>query len=73
MVRHRHTATDAAVCGETLMLSRGLLESEQLPAVIAHELGHLASQLPKDLAALDPTEFFRRSYFSEGIDISSIS
>jgi Zn-dependent protease with chaperone function len=34
---------DAAVCGETLMLSRGLLESEHLPAVLAHELGHLAT------------------------------
>jgi hypothetical protein len=34
---------DAAVCGETLMLSRGLLETEQLPAVLAHELGHLAA------------------------------
>lgn len=34
---------DAAVCGETLMLSRGLLETEHLPAVIAHELGHLAT------------------------------
>src|ERR1700677_4053071 len=34
---------DAAVNGTTLMLSRGLLESDHLPAVIAHELGHLAS------------------------------
>jgi Zn-dependent protease with chaperone function len=34
---------DAAVCGETLMLSRGLFETDQLPAVIAHELGHLAT------------------------------
>ncbi len=34
---------DAAVCGETLMLSRGLLESDHLPAVLAHELGHLAT------------------------------
>jgi hypothetical protein len=34
---------DAGVCGETLMLSRGLLEDDHLPAVIAHELGHLAS------------------------------
>ena len=32
---------DAAVCGRTLMLSRGMLESEFLAAVIAHELGHL--------------------------------
>lgn len=34
---------NAAVNGDALMLSRGALESEYLPAVIAHELGHLAS------------------------------
>jgi Peptidase family M48 len=34
---------DAAVCGDTLMVSRGLLETNHLPAVLAHELGHLAS------------------------------
>jgi Zn-dependent protease with chaperone function len=34
---------DAGACGNALMLSRGLLESEHLPAVLAHELGHLAS------------------------------
>jgi Zn-dependent protease with chaperone function len=44
---------DAAVCGETLMLSRALLESEQLPAVIAHELGHLASPDGRITAALN--------------------
>jgi Zn-dependent protease with chaperone function len=45
---------DAAVCGETLMLSRGLLlESEYLPAVLAHELGHLASSDGKLTAALN--------------------
>jgi Zn-dependent protease with chaperone function len=44
---------DAAVCGETLMLSRGLLESEHLPAVIAHELGHLASPDGRITAALN--------------------
>jgi Zn-dependent protease with chaperone function len=32
---------DAAVCGSTLMLTRGLLESEHVAAVMAHELGHL--------------------------------
>lgn len=32
---------DAAVCGDALMVSRGLLESPHLPAVLAHELGHL--------------------------------
>ncbi len=34
---------DAAVVGSALMLSRGLLETEHLPAVLAHELGHLAT------------------------------
>lgn len=44
---------DAAVCGETLMLSRGLVESDHLPAVIAHELGHLASPDGRVTAALN--------------------
>jgi Zn-dependent protease with chaperone function len=60
---------DAAVCGETLMLSRGLLESDHLPAVLAHELGHLASTDGRISAALNrlvlakppqtPTELLR--------------
>ena len=44
---------DAAVCGETLMLSRGLIESEFLPAVLAHELGHLATSDGKLTAAIN--------------------
>jgi Zn-dependent protease with chaperone function len=44
---------DAAVCGNTLMLSRGLLESEYLPAVLAHELGHLHSSDGKLTAAIN--------------------
>ncbi len=44
---------DAAVCGDTLMLSRGLLESEYLPAVLAHELGHLATSDGKLTAAIN--------------------
>jgi Zn-dependent protease with chaperone function len=44
---------DAAVCGNTLMLSRGLLESDHLPAVLAHELGHLASTDGRLTAALN--------------------
>ncbi len=44
---------DAAVCGNTLMLSRGLLESDYLPAVLAHELGHLASTDGKLTAAIN--------------------
>ncbi len=44
---------DAAVCGDTLMLSRGLLESEHLPAVVAHELGHLAAPDGRLTAAIN--------------------
>jgi hypothetical protein len=44
---------DAAVSGNTLMLSRGLLESDHLPAVIAHELGHLATPDGRLTAALN--------------------
>lgn len=44
---------NAAVCGRTLMLSRGLLENEHLPAVIAHELGHLATSDGRLTAALN--------------------
>ena len=34
---------DAAVCGDALMVSRGLLETDHVAAVLAHELGHLGS------------------------------
>jgi Zn-dependent protease with chaperone function len=44
---------DAAVCGNTLMLSRGLLESEHVAAVLTHELGHLATSDGKLTAALN--------------------
>jgi Zn-dependent protease with chaperone function len=44
---------DAAVCGNTLMLSRGLLETDHVPAVLAHELGHLATPDGKLTAALN--------------------
>jgi Zn-dependent protease with chaperone function len=44
---------DAAVCGETLMLSRGLLESNHLPAALAHELGHLATTDGRLTAAIN--------------------
>ncbi len=44
---------DAGVCGNSLMLSRGLLESEDLPAVLAHELGHLATPDGRLTAALN--------------------
>ena len=43
MVRARHAPARRSSLRETLMLSRGLLESDHLPAVLAHELGHLAS------------------------------
>ena len=44
---------DAAVCGSTLMLSRGLLETDHLPGVLAHELGHLATPDGRLTAALN--------------------
>lgn len=44
---------DAAVCGDALMLSRGLLDNEYLPAVLAHELGHLATSDGKLTAAIN--------------------
>jgi Zn-dependent protease with chaperone function len=43
---------NAAAYADTLMLSRGLLESAHLPAVIAHELGHLNSSDARLTAAL---------------------
>ena len=49
---------DAAVCGETLMLSRGLLESDHLPAVLAHELGHLATPDGRLTAAINRLVLF---------------
>jgi Zn-dependent protease with chaperone function len=44
---------DAAVLGDALMLSRGVLESPHLPAVLAHELGHLATPDGRVTAALN--------------------
>jgi len=43
---------NAAAYADTLMLSRGLLESGQLEAVLAHELGHLNSADARLTAAL---------------------
>jgi Zn-dependent protease with chaperone function len=48
---------DAGACGNTLMLSRGLLEMEDLPAVIAHELGHIATLDGRLTAALNRLVF----------------
>jgi Zn-dependent protease with chaperone function len=44
---------DAAVCGDTLMLSRGLLEGDQVAPVLAHELGHLATPDGRLTAAIN--------------------
>src|SRR5262249_10591909 len=44
---------DASVCGNTLVLSRGLLETTYLPAVLAHELGHLNTSDGRLTAALN--------------------
>jgi Zn-dependent protease with chaperone function len=45
--------SDAAVCGNTLALSRGLFETAYLPAVLAHELGHLNTSDGRLTAALN--------------------
>ncbi len=44
---------DASVCGNTLALSRGLLETPYLTAVVAHELGHLNTSDGRLTAALN--------------------
>lgn len=44
---------DAAVIGNALMLSRGLLETDHVAAVLAHELGHLGSPDGRLTAALN--------------------
>jgi Zn-dependent protease with chaperone function len=49
---------DAAACGDTLMLSRALLETDHLPAVLAHELGHLGSPDARLTAAINRLVFF---------------
>jgi Zn-dependent protease with chaperone function len=51
---------EAAVCADTLMLSRGLLESEHLTAVLAHELGHLAMGDGRLTAAINRLLILRR-------------
>jgi Zn-dependent protease with chaperone function len=48
---------DAAACGDTLMLSRGMLETDHLPAVLAHELGHLGSPDGRLTAAINRLVF----------------
>jgi Zn-dependent protease with chaperone function len=71
---------DAAVVGDALMLSRGLLDSPHPPAVLAHELGHLGSPDGRLTAALnrlvihppiydrDPEERYRREHIPLEID-----
>jgi Zn-dependent protease with chaperone function len=49
---------DAAACGDTLMLSRALLETDHLPAVLAHELRHLGSPDGRLTAAINRLVFF---------------
>jgi Zn-dependent protease with chaperone function len=44
---------EAAVCGQSLMLTRGMLDSPYLPAVLAHELGHLATWDARLAAAIN--------------------
>lgn len=44
---------EAAVCGQSLMLTRGMLESPYLAAALAHELGHLAGWDARLTAAIN--------------------
>ncbi len=44
---------EAAVCGDTLLLTRGMLDSDFLKPVLAHELGHLNTIDAKLTAALN--------------------
>ncbi len=44
---------EAAVCGQTLMLSTGMLENRHLAAVLAHELGHIATWDARITAAIN--------------------
>jgi len=46
-------APRAAVCGDALMLTRQMVDDAALPAVLAHELGHLATLDARLAAALD--------------------
>ena len=46
------SAPDAAVCGDALMLTRGLLEGPHLQAVLAHQLGHMQGLDARLTAAL---------------------
>jgi Zn-dependent protease with chaperone function len=60
-------ALNAAAYAETLMLTRGLLESQWLTAVLAHELGHLHTSDARLAAALGrmttpPRQPLRGSY-----------
>ncbi|HET9186014.1 MAG TPA: M48 family metalloprotease [Solirubrobacterales bacterium] len=50
---HDNPLPSAAVRGRALFLSRGLIESDSLPAVLAHELGHLTSFDARLTEALD--------------------
>ena len=55
---------DAAACGDTLMLSRGLLETDHLPAVLSHELGHLGSPDGRLTAAINRLVIFSNPFGS---------
>jgi Zn-dependent protease with chaperone function len=44
---------NAAACGDTVMITRGLLDSGYLEAALAHELGHLNSSDARITAALN--------------------
>jgi Zn-dependent protease with chaperone function len=56
------TEPEAAVIGDALMLSRGLLNSPHLAAVLAHEFGHLATPDGRLTAALSRLVIYSPSY-----------
>jgi Zn-dependent protease with chaperone function len=64
---------DAAVVGDALMLSRGLLDSPHLPAVLAHELGHLGSPDGRITAALNRLVIHPRSTTANPASASAAS
>ncbi len=59
---------DAAACGSTLMLSRGLLETDHVPAVLAHELGHLCGPDGRLTAALNRLVIFSSPFGRSGVE-----
>lgn len=60
-------ATNASVCGDTLMIHRGLLGGPWLEPILAHELGHLRSSDGRITAALGRLIIFQPAYPPGGL------